>query len=235
MKQEEIDRQFNLLVTFLGSNKLTNRPFKLYVGIDPGVTGAIGFVFVSRVNRKTKGQLIGMAIDIPTTDPPKTKKRQLKTKKRRKHKRPEFDLENIRRIFSLLRCPGNALAWTPLVYLEKGQTFGNVQRFTAFQNNNSGGTFKRETPMTAYRVGWATGMWPLYFREIDLHYEMKAPNSWKKKMDLTSDKEECRAYARQLFPMVELNRKKDHNRAEALLLAYHAYLVNNQPESSQSK
>lgn len=44
---------------------------------------------------------------------------------------------------------------------------------------------------------------------------------WKGKMKLTSDKELCRSMALRLFPQSseQLKRKKDHNRAEALLLA----------------
>ena len=45
------------------------------------------------------------------------------------------------------------------------------------------------------------------------------PQSWKKHYRLGSDKEVCRAKAIELFPGAELSRKKDHNRAEALLIA----------------
>lgn len=51
--------------------------------------------------------------------------------------------------------------------------------------------------------------------------EHVSPQSWKRAMGLDSDKERCRAKAIQLFPDAAelLARKKDHNRAEALLLA----------------
>lgn len=45
------------------------------------------------------------------------------------------------------------------------------------------------------------------------------PQSWKKYYGLGKDKEVCRAKAIELFPKAELSRKKDHNRAEALLMA----------------
>lgn len=47
------------------------------------------------------------------------------------------------------------------------------------------------------------------------------PQTWKRAMGLDSDKERCRAKAIQLFPNASemLSRKKDHNRAEALLLS----------------
>lgn len=47
------------------------------------------------------------------------------------------------------------------------------------------------------------------------------PQTWKKHYRLSSDKEECRARALQLFPACAeaFARKKDHGRAEAALIA----------------
>lgn len=52
-----------------------------------------------------------------------------------------------------------------------------------------------------------------------------SPKSWKKELKLTSDKELCRAFAIRLFPEASqyLERKKDHNRAESLLIAKYGY------------
>lgn len=47
------------------------------------------------------------------------------------------------------------------------------------------------------------------------------PTVWKKYYRLTSDKEQCRARAIELFPEENLNLKKDVDRAEALLIAYY--------------
>lgn len=44
---------------------------------------------------------------------------------------------------------------------------------------------------------------------------------WKRSMGLGSDKSASLDKARLLFPTAELDRVKDHNRAEALLLAYY--------------
>lgn len=46
-----------------------------------------------------------------------------------------------------------------------------------------------------------------------------APQDWKRHYKLTADKEEARALAMRLFPHADLGRKKDHGRAEALLIA----------------
>ena len=45
------------------------------------------------------------------------------------------------------------------------------------------------------------------------------PQEWKKAYKLGSDKEVIRAKAIELYPKAPLSRKKDHNRAEALLIA----------------
>jgi hypothetical protein len=48
------------------------------------------------------------------------------------------------------------------------------------------------------------------------------PQVWKKDMKLTSDKEQSLAEARQRFPQAVLKLKKDHGKAEALLIAEYA-------------
>lgn len=47
------------------------------------------------------------------------------------------------------------------------------------------------------------------------------PQTWKKYFKLPADKDVCRSYAIKVFPQaaIYLNRKADHNKAEALLLA----------------
>jgi hypothetical protein len=52
-------------------------------------------------------------------------------------------------------------------------------------------------------------------------WHIVSPQRWKRDMELTSDKEECRMKAISLFPegYEQLSKKKHHNRAEALLLA----------------
>ena len=48
------------------------------------------------------------------------------------------------------------------------------------------------------------------------------PQVWKKEMKLTSDKEQSLAEARLRFPQAVLKLKKDHGKAEALLIAEYA-------------
>lgn len=48
---------------------------------------------------------------------------------------------------------------------------------------------------------------------------MVRPQAWKKVLGVTADKETSLSLARELFPAASLLRKKDHGRAEALLIA----------------
>jgi len=54
-------------------------------------------------------------------------------------------------------------------------------------------------------------------------YKEVLPKTWKKDLGLSSDKEQSRRLAIQMFPQLKdkLKRKKDHGRAEALLLLYY--------------
>lgn len=61
-------------------------------------------------------------------------------------------------------------------------------------------------------------------QEIPIHFV--TPTKWKKHFRLSADKEEARALAIRLFPSAEcFKRKKDHGRAEAVLLARYGYEV----------
>lgn len=58
---------------------------------------------------------------------------------------------------------------------------------------------------------------------MGFRHELAPASTWKKAMKLTSNKEECRAAAQRMYPSAELSRVKDHNRAEALLLARYGF------------
>jgi hypothetical protein len=47
--------------------------------------------------------------------------------------------------------------------------------------------------------------------------------TWKRAMVLRTDTEQAQLRAMELFPVADLRRKKDHGRAEALLLAYYPW------------
>jgi crossover junction endodeoxyribonuclease RuvC len=51
------------------------------------------------------------------------------------------------------------------------------------------------------------------------------PAKWKRHYGLGSDKELARARAIEMYPSVDLSRKKDHNKAEAMLIAKYGWDV----------
>ena len=57
---------------------------------------------------------------------------------------------------------------------------------------------------------------------LGMGYQLTPPGTWKKAMQVSSDKDAARATASRLFPAVDLRRKRDHNQAEALLMAAYA-------------
>ncbi len=74
-----------------------------------------------------------------------------------------------------------------------------------------------------WRMGYGSGLWEGILAALGVSYERVAPQTWKRAMlrDMARDKDAARLKAMQLFPQLagQLSRKKDHGRAEALLLA----------------
>lgn len=72
-----------------------------------------------------------------------------------------------------------------------------------------------------FRMGFGLGIWEASLAAFAIPYTRVAPQKWKKAMlvGVGVEKEASRLRAQQLFPYVSLARKKDHGRAEALLIA----------------
>lgn len=71
-----------------------------------------------------------------------------------------------------------------------------------------------------FQMGRGLGVWEGIIAGCGLSYELIPPQRWKKVMldGMGKDKEASRLKAIQLFPDVDLHRKADHNKAEALLI-----------------
>ena len=74
---------------------------------------------------------------------------------------------------------------------------------------------------STFTTGYGMGLWVGILASLALPYTAVRPQVWKRTLHLSRDKEASRLRAQQLFPGAELRRKKDHGRAEALLLAYY--------------
>lgn len=68
-------------------------------------------------------------------------------------------------------------------------------------------------------AGW--GIFSMAIKSLNIPHVVVLPGRWKKKMDISSDKSQSRLRVIELFPSAKNYVKlvKDHNRAEALLLA----------------
>ncbi len=72
-----------------------------------------------------------------------------------------------------------------------------------------------------FTIGLGFGAWLAILAALEIPYERVRPTVWKRALKLPGkDKEAARLRAQQLFPGADLQRKKDHGRAEALLLAH---------------
>lgn len=71
-----------------------------------------------------------------------------------------------------------------------------------------------------FTVGVGFGVWPGVLAAWTVSHTRVRPAIWKRTLELGKDKEAARLRAQQLFPGANLRRKKDHGRAEALLLAW---------------
>jgi len=96
------------------------------------------------------------------------------------------------------------------LYLGESRTECYLERVTSMPGQGVASMFSMGDSFGCIRGVLAPFTYPLH---------VITPQSWKKHYKLGKDKEICRAKAIELFPLAELHRKKDHNRAEALLIA----------------
>ncbi len=78
-----------------------------------------------------------------------------------------------------------------------------------------------EGRVSAFTIGYGYAMWLSLLAAFGIKREIVKPADWKRAMLLGRDKTDSRLRAIELFPALsqQLRFKKDHSRAEALLLA----------------
>lgn len=91
--------------------------------------------------------------------------------------------------------------------------FATVERVHAMPGNGS---------QAAFSQGATLGSLLAALQTLRCSIALVTPQSWKKAMGLSSDKNASLDKARLMYPAASLDRKKDHNRAEALLIARYA-------------
>lgn len=164
----------------------------LYVGIDPGASGAIGFQVSSN------SELIRYHVqDIPTfkvSRSGKTKTGKAKTK----------TVPNSQAIVAIFK-PFEKYAERVRVCLEMGVVQIKGRGASAYNG---------------FRIGCNYGMWPLFIQSLGFRLHVVMPGVWKKEFKLAGrEKEDSRQLALQWFPKADLQNKGHHDRAEALLLS----------------
>lgn len=173
---------------------------RVYIGIDPGLTGAVACIYASG------GVMIE---DTPTY----TRERPKKKGQKKAGIRTVYDIPSMAEILRRLM----AHHWNPeeacplIVGLEHQQPMPSNERF-----GKQGG-------LQTFSLGYGYGLWEGILGALGLPYEVVRPATWKPAMTkgLPKEKDAARMRANQLFPQARgwLSRKKDHNRAEALLMA----------------
>lgn len=91
-----------------------------------------------------------------------------------------------------------------------------VERVSAMPGQGVAGVFSLGDTLGAIRGVVAARGYPVAW---------VTPHAWKKHYGLPADKELARARAVQLYPEADLTRKKDHGRAESILIARYGWEV----------
>ncbi len=86
-----------------------------------------------------------------------------------------------------------------------------------------------------FSQGYGLGLWIMALAALRLPYTRIEPVVWKRKMGIVakSDKNASIVRALQLFPHASLQRVKDHDRAEALLIAEYVRRANGPAAGNQ--
>ena len=106
-----------------------------------------------------------------------------------------------------------------MVVIEKVQSMPAV-----VQTPGKGKGFKiTQGGASIFSFGHTAGCIETVVAVLGFRMELVRPSDWKKAMKLNKDKEQTRAEAIRAFPTAPLGRLKDHNRAEALMLARYGY------------
>ena len=95
---------------------------------------------------------------------------------------------------------------------------GMVEAVTAMPKQGSASTFS-----LGHSLGTLVGV----LQTLGIPLRLESPSAWKRAAGITSDKDLARAAAIRLWPDAPLSRKKDADRAEALLMARHAAQLSN--------
>jgi hypothetical protein len=108
-----------------------------------------------------------------------------------------------------------------------------IEKVNAMPGTGAGGERQSMGATSAFNFGMGYGEWLGILAALEIPHQQVHPATWKKIMmtDCTKEKDASRVKAMQLFPQSakDLTRKKDHGRADALLMAGWALRVSARP------
>lgn len=162
------------------------------IGIDPGVAGAVAVL---------QGSTFVEAVDMPTV---------LANKSSTKQMVDAFGLASLLRKH-LTEAQGDIVA-----------VLENVQPMPSIGRGGEGDDDRRSMgAASAFAFGKSCGIPLGILAGLGISVEFVAPARWKKAFSLGREKDSSRELALRMFPTATdaLHRKKDHNRADALLMA----------------
>jgi hypothetical protein len=172
----------------------------IFIGIDPGLTGALAVL-----DSDTKSVSF---FDTPTV--------QMKVGKKIKNQQDSYA------IVSLLRS-----------LTEGKDVMAVIEKVNAMPGQGAGGERQSMGATSAFNFGLGYGQWLGILAALKVPHQQVHPLTWKKVMmaDMGKEKDASRVKAMQLFPQSSdgLTRKKDHGRADALLIAAWAMKVSSNP------
>jgi hypothetical protein len=165
----------------------------LFIGVDPGISGALAALICAD---KDGAAFVSNAIDIPTMPDGKNR---------------EVD-------------PLAIEAW--VLSLPEKPTKAFIENVTPMPSFGPPGVERRSMgAASAFRFGGATYAIRTVFRMMRIRVDLIHPMTWKAHFKLKGgDKESGRQLALRLHPEAAhlMQRKKDHQRAEAILIARHS-------------
>ena len=168
----------------------------IFLGIDPGLSGALAV-------------LDGDTKEISFVDTPVV---EIRVWKKVKHQQDAYAISSLLRSL----CSDKDV----MVTIEKVQ---------AMPGSDGKGGRQAMGATSAFNFGLGFGMWLGILAALEIPHQQVHPATWKAVVmaGCTKDKDASRVKAMQLYPKTakDLTRKKDHGRADALLMAVWAQRV----------
>lgn len=162
----------------------------IFLGIDPGLDGALG-VLIGPLRR-------AIVIDTPVVNA--SHRVQMRSGRIRVKRRRDYVLAEIMRILHPYANSADVFACIELV-----------------------GARPQQGVTSMFRMGYGVGVWEMALAASNIPFTRVTPQKWKNVVmeggAHGGDKQASILRASRLFPHIDLARKKDHNRAEALLIA----------------